>query len=195
MGKRAGYKYNLTIGIEQMETENSNKPTKESIFFGFFMNCQKNLYAYILSSVRNYSDAKDIFQETATVLWQKFDEFDQNSNFMAWGISIARNLVRKYFHQHERSKLKFDEKLIRKIEEETLSELNSYDTRVDSLRKCFKELSESNRQLIKLRYEEGLTIKSIAARFGKPLQGMYKYIARLQNALLECIEKTMALNE
>ena len=49
--------------------------------------------------------------------------------------------------------------------------------------------------MIKLRYNDGLTIKTIASRLGKPLQGMYKSMARLQDSLLRCIEKTLAASE
>jgi RNA polymerase sigma-70 factor (ECF subfamily) len=177
------------------ENSPANKSNQEAVFFELFMNCQKSLYAYILSSVHHYADANDLFQETATVLWQKFHEFDLGTNFQAWGISIAKNLIKSHFNKHRRSRLQFDDNLAKKIENETVAKLSNYDSRMESLKKCFEKLSDSNRQLIKLRYEEGLTIKLIASRFGKPLQGMYKYMARLQNALLECIEKTMALSE
>lgn len=181
--------------MESGQNNPSNKPTKESVFFELFMNCQKSIYAYILSSVHNYADANDLFQETATVLWQKFDEFEQDSNFLAWGISIARNMVRNYFKKHKCSRLQFDDNLAQNIENKTIAKLKDYDPRIESLRECFKKLSGSNRQLMKLRYEEGLTIKLIATRLGKPLQGMYKYMARLHNALQECVEKTMTLRE
>lgn len=181
-----------------MENSPKDLPDKsdlERVFFELFMNCQKGVFAYILSSVHHYADANDLFQETATVLWQKFDEFDQGTNFQAWAISIARNMVRSYFNRHKRSRLQFDDNLVKKIEDQTVSKLRNHDSRVESLKKCFEKLSDSNRQLMKLRYEQGMTVKLIASRLGKPLHGMYKYMARLQNSLLECIEKAMALSK
>ena len=181
--------------METGKNKQPNQSDQEALFFELFVGCQRNIFAYILSSVRNHADANDLFQETATVLWQKFHEFEKDSNFMAWAISIAKNMVRNYFNQHKRSRLQFDDHLAKKIESQTLSKLSSHDSRMEALRKCFEKLSDSNRQLMKLRYEQGMTIKLIASRFGKPLQGTYKYMARLQNALLECIERTMALDE
>ena len=176
-----------------MELDNQeNKSNKEAVFFELFMNVQKSLYAYILSSVRNYADANDLLQETATVLWQKFDQFDQETNFLAWAISIARNMVRNHFSNRKRSRLQFDDSLVQTIEEATVAGLDSYDARMMALKKCYEKLSDANRLLIKLRYENGMTIKSIASHLGKPIHGMYKCVARLQDSLLQCIEKTMA---
>jgi len=180
--------------MEDREIKNERNELKdEAVFFELFMTSQNKLYAYILSSVHNYADASDLHQETATVMWQKFDQFEQGTNFLAWGVSIARNIVRNHFRSRNRSRLQFDDHLMQRIEDETISRLDSDDVRMDSLRKCFEKLSDANRLLIKLRYEEGMTVKSIATRFGKPLQGMYKFMARLQDSLLQCVEKTIAM--
>lgn len=185
------------VDIEKQETEldnQANKSNKEAVFFELFMNVQRKLYAYILSSVHNYEDANDLLQETATVLWQKFDQFDQETNFLTWGISIARNMVRNHFRKRNRSRLQFDDSLVQAIEDATVAGLESSDARMMALKKCYEKLSDANRLLIRLRYENGMTIKSIASRFGKPIHGMYKYVARLQDLLLQCIENTMAEN-
>ncbi|MEN8127325.1 MAG: sigma-70 family RNA polymerase sigma factor [Planctomycetota bacterium] len=169
----------------------AKKSNNEAVFFELFMNSQKNLYAYILASVHNYADANDLLQETATVLWQKFDQFDLETNFQAWAIAIARNMIKNYFNKRKRSRLQFDDDLVQTIEKATVTGLKSYDARMEALKKCYEKLSDSNRLMMKLRYEDGMTIKSIASRVGKPIQGMYKFMARLQNSLLQCIEKTM----
>jgi RNA polymerase sigma-70 factor (ECF subfamily) len=167
------------------------KQPKDVVFFQLFMASQKKLYAFILASVHNYADANDILQETAIVMWRKFDEFDQESNFVAWGIGIARNLIKSYFTGRKGSHLLFDADLTAAIEDKTLERLGREDARMDALKRCCEKLSEFNRYLIRLRYTEGKTIKSIAHQLGKPVQGMYKTLARLQDALLRCIERSM----
>ena len=182
--------------MEKSENNNqAEKTTKESVFFQLFMNSQKNLYAYILSSVHNFNDANDLLQETATVLWQNFDKFDQKTNFLAWAISIARNLIRNYFNMRKKSRLQFDDELVQTIDAAIVKNIDGDNIKLESLKKCYEKLSDSSRLLIKLRYEDGMTVKSIASRFGRPLEGMYKFIARLQDSLMQCIEKTMALEK
>ena len=45
--------------------------------------------AYINALLLNRNDAEDLFQETCLVLWQKFDEFQPGTNFLAWALRIA----------------------------------------------------------------------------------------------------------
>lgn len=180
--------------MENREISNlESGPTKESLFFQLFMNSQKNLYAYILASVHNFNDAEDILQETAAVLWQNFDKFDPETNFLAWAISIARNIIRNYFSSRKKSRLQFDDSLMESIEQAAADCLERNNMRMEALKKCCEKLSESSRLLIQLRYEQGMTVKSIASRFGRPISAMYKALARLQDALLECTERLMAV--
>ena len=177
---------------ENNQTENA---TKEGVFFQLFMNSQKSLYAYILSSIHNFNDANDLLQETATVLWQNFDKFDRKTNFLAWAISIARNLIRNYFKMRNKSRLQYDDDLVQTIDAAMIDSLDGDNVRIESLKKCYEKLTDSSRQLIKMRYEDGITVKAIASHFGRPLEGMYKFMARLQDSLLHCIEKTAALEK
>jgi RNA polymerase sigma-70 factor, ECF subfamily len=182
--------------MEKIKDNNqTGDSTKEGVFFQLFMNSQKSLYAYILSSVHNFNDANDILQETATVLWQNFDKFDRKTNFLAWAISIARNMIRNYFKMRKKSRLQYDDDLVQTIDAVMVDSLDGDNVRIESLKKCYEKLTDSSRQLIKMRYENGMTIKAIASHFGRPLEGMYKYMARLQDSLLQCIEKTAALEK
>jgi RNA polymerase sigma-70 factor (ECF subfamily) len=168
---------------------------KDVVFFQLFMETQKNLYAYILASIHNYADAEDILQETATEMWRQFDQFKRGSSFIAWGIAISRNLIRNYFNSRKDSGFLLDDDLVQAIEDVTLSELDRNEVRLEALKKCYNQLSGLNQALIRLRYSEGMTIKTIASRLGKPLQGIYKRMSRLHDSLLQCIERKMAMSE
>jgi RNA polymerase sigma factor (sigma-70 family) len=97
------------------------------------MSHQKSLYAFILASVRNYADANDILQETATIMWRKFGEFDKGTNFVGWGISISRNLIKKYFRERKMSRVQFGDKLFQDISEKVEKGLDKMDSRLDAL--------------------------------------------------------------
>ena len=182
-------------------TENGNNKAEgyeenpEGLFFQLFMSHQKSLYAFILASVRNYADANDILQETATVMWGKFGEFDKGTNFVGWGISISRNLIKKYFRERKMSRVQFDDKLFQDISEKVEKGLSKMDGRLEALKRCSQRLSDTARLLISMRYNEGMTIKAIASQLNRPVQGMYKAMARLQAALQRCIEKELAKEE
>jgi len=174
---------------------NDRQIPKDEAFFQLFMGSQKNLFAYILACVHNYADTNDILQETATVMWRKFDTFDRSTCFVAWGIAIARNNIRSYYASKKNNRLQFSEKVMQMIDTAAVNDLPETQHRLIALQKCYDQLSESNRVILKLRYHSGLTIKTIANRLDKPIQGMYKRLSRLHDSLLQCIEKKMAVSE
>ena len=57
------------------------------------MSSQSRIYAYILMLVHNHNDAEDLLQETASILWEKFDEYIPEKSFAAWAVGIARNKI------------------------------------------------------------------------------------------------------
>ncbi|MCK5000630.1 MAG: hypothetical protein KAS23_13890, partial [Anaerohalosphaera sp.] len=84
---------------QDQREDDSFDESLDSLFFHLFMTHRKSLYAFILASIHNYSDADDILQETATVMWRKFSGFEQGTDFVAWGITIARLRVLKFFNE------------------------------------------------------------------------------------------------
>ena len=173
--------------MKNMKLENNNE-ANDALFFQLYMDSHKNLYAYVLAMVHNQSDASDILQETVTVMWRRFDEYDRSKKFLAWGIAIARNLIKKHFRDRKNSRIQFDDELVKKIEKSTIEQIANSDKKIRALKQCCEMLDDGNQLLLQLRYDNGLTIKSIASKLGRPLAGMYKKYSRLHQALLHCIE-------
>jgi len=45
-------------------------------FISLFLRSEREIFRYVAALVPNVSDAEDIVQQTALVLWQKFDAYD-----------------------------------------------------------------------------------------------------------------------
>ena len=168
---------------------------RTGLFFQLFMSSQKNLYAFILASVHNYNDADDILQDTATVMWRKFDEFDEDTSFVAWGISISKNLIKKYYSQRKRTRVQFGAALAKKISERMENSADQLKSRQEALRLCSRKLTNAGRTMIDMRYSKGMTIKAIANHLNRSVHSMYKAMARLQDSLQECIKKELRKRE
>ncbi len=177
---------------KNQHSDDSNGKALDSEFFGLFMKNQKNIYAYILSLVHNYVDADDIMQESTTVMWRGFEEFDQNTEFIAWGITIAHYQVLKFFKNKSRNKLQFNDKLLESIAETAASNVNSIDERLIALNDCRKKLSKRDNKLLQLKYTHGNTIRKIADDTGNSVHALYKTMGKIHNALQQCIEKTIS---
>ncbi|MCK4629078.1 MAG: hypothetical protein KAT56_08735, partial [Sedimentisphaerales bacterium] len=55
-------------------------------FLKLLMANDKRIYAFILTLVPGRIDADDLMQETVTIMWRKFDDFEPGRDFVAWGI-------------------------------------------------------------------------------------------------------------
>lgn len=164
----------------------------DSLFLRLFMAHQKSFYAFILALVHNYADAEDIIQETSAVMWHKFKEFEQGTDFVAWGITIARYQVLKFFKDRSRSRVQFNDELLKIVSDTTVSKLPEMEDRLKALRHCRAKLKEQDRNLLEMRYDHGISIKKMAESKGSSLHALYKKISRIQYALLRCIDSVLS---
>jgi len=169
----------------------ADRKNNESLFLPLFLVHQKSLYAFILALVHDYVDADDILQETSVIMWQKFAEYQQGTDFIAWGITIARYQVLRHFKEKSRSKMQFNGDLLHAITECTTSQLDSIDKRLKALRHCRNKLNEQDRTLVEMRYDFGIPFKQIAQKTGRSIHVIYKKMSRIQSALLMCIDQAL----
>src|SRR5437867_13314017 len=81
-------------------------------FVRLLLQHQRRIHGLILALVPNGPDADDILQETCSVLWQKFDEFDPATNFAAWALRIARYQVMAYYSTRRRQKARLSDETL-----------------------------------------------------------------------------------
>lgn len=156
-------------------------------FLQLFMANQKSIYAFILALVRNCHDADDVMQETVTLMWDRFDEFEAGTNFGAWGTQIARFKILKHYNRRQKQASRFGDELLDKIADCASNKLDHMDDRMSALQSCVNKLSERDRRLIRIRYEQNLTMKDIADHVDRPVGGIYKAMARIHDALHRCV--------
>jgi RNA polymerase sigma-70 factor (ECF subfamily) len=164
-------------------------------FFQFYLQNQNRLYAYILMLVPNSSDADDILQQTSSIMWEKFDTYNLDASFGAWASSIAKYVIFNHYKKKRRSHVIFKDEMLEIIAENAIASTRDTDERLTLLKVCVEKLSSNDRKLIKIRYEQGLKIKDIAERVGRPVQGFYKTMNRIHNLLLNCIRRKMLAEE
>lgn len=183
--------------IEDMQYHDNEDPKslRTEQFLHLLLLNQRRIFAFILSLVPNRSDADDILQETITVMWRKFGQYQMGTDFVAWGVTIAKYRILKFRKDKGRSKVLFSEKTMELLQAESGGFFRMMDSRLDALRTCVKKLGDSDLKLVQMRYEEDLAIQKIADRFGRSVQAIYKSIARIHCALARCIRRTLAMEE
>jgi len=167
------------------------KDSQDERFLRLLRGSQNTIYIFILALVHNQNDADDIMQETTTVMWRKFNEFELGTNFTGWGISIARNKVNKFFERHCRSRLKFNDSIIKAIEGRAASRMNEINPRVNALKNCINKLSNFARKLIQMRYDRKMSSQKTADLLGLSIHKLYRSMAKIHKTLELCIRRTM----
>jgi len=157
--------------------------------------CQHKIYMLILCLVPNWSDADDLMQETTEVMWRKYQDVGQITDFCAWGKTIARNKVMNFYAKKKRERVLFDDSLLDDVAEREEKTSLQAELRVQALRRCLKKLRANDRHLIQVLYGHDISIKKLAQEVKRPVQGLYKAMARIHHGLLLCVRRSLATME
>ncbi len=64
--------------------------------------------------------------------------------------------------------------------------------RAQALRICMERLPARSRELLRLRYDQGLKLKEMGARLARSLDAVHKALSRIRSALRRCVEEEVA---
>ena len=157
--------------------------------------CQHRIYAFILTLVPNWSDADDLMQETVEVMWRKSQDISRINDFCLWGKTIARNKVMNFYTKKKRERVLFDDTLLDDVVAREEKASLQAELRVQALQKCLRKLRASDHHLIQTLYEHDITIRQLAEEVKRPVQGLYKAMARIHHSLLQCVRRSLAIME
>jgi len=160
-------------------------------FMKLFVPNQRHLRTYIRALMPGSPDVDDVFQETSVLLWRKFPEFQRGTNFTAWSFRMAHFVVLNARAKRRRARVTFDQAMVELLAHDVTEMAGELNSRAEALGKCLRKLSSGDRDLLRRRYEDGATIKSIAEAVGRPIQGLYKVMQRIHDGLFECIQRRM----
>jgi RNA polymerase sigma-70 factor (ECF subfamily) len=161
-------------------------------FARLLLQYRTRIYAYIRSLVAHRADAEDLLQETASVLWRKFDAFQPGSNFLAWALQVARYEVLAYRQRRKRDVLQFSDNFLDALADETVAESARLADLQELLDQCMDKLPAADRELIDLRYRSDLPVKALAAQLGRPLSTTYDALNRIRRNLVECVQRALS---
>ena len=159
------------------------------------LDAEKRIYSFILTLVPNSNDAEDLLQETAALMWVKFNDNQDINNFTSWGIKIAHYKVLQYRQKKYSSKLKFTDEVLDQITNMTACVNDNLEERFEVLQGCLKKLPNRDRDLILLKHTKKLNAKSIAQKMQMTVASVYKTVPKVHDILLRCVKRTMREHE
>lgn len=165
---------------------------KKSRFFGLYNQVHVRLYGYLLAIVHNQTDAEDLLQDTAVVLWDKFDQFREGTNFGAWAVKIASNKAIDFVRKNRNTKMFFSEDFYTTVSQQALKDSFDDSEHSEAFGFCLDKLPENSRKLLSMRYKKGISIKHISRLTGRSANGLYQSFSRIISAMRECMTKYIA---
>lgn len=148
---------------------------------------QKRIYGFIYAMMPNQTVSEDIMQQTSLFMWEHFDTFKEGTNFSAWGISIARNLVKQYCRNQKRNFVTFDSQAIDNLIDQS-DVFETHSDQIEALRRCFKKLQANEQKMLEMRYIQGIGVQEIAEKINRTTSHLYRMMAKSHNSLLKCIK-------
>jgi RNA polymerase sigma-70 factor, ECF subfamily len=174
--------------------EPDKAPDKNKLFLRLFLQNERRLYAYILTLLPHRADADDVLQETSMTLWDKFDAAAPPTEFLAWARRFAYHKVLDFYKKSQRAEARLSQIFLKRVAETAAgqSEALQLDDRREALTGCMEKLPPRDRDLLTRRFADGATTLSTSAQVGRSVDAVYKALAKLREALLQCIQKTLA---
>ena len=164
-------------------------PERVNRFMTHLLRHQERLYHYIRSLEPRRQDADDALQETYLVLWEKFDEYREDTNFYAWACKIAYFKILQRRRQLQRGPSIFDPDVLRQLSEEAVLQTDVLEAQRELLDGCLDKLPPSDLELIAYRYARGYTRDKIAQLLGRSANSVSKSLSGIRRALWECISE------
>ena len=161
-------------------------------FMRLFLSCEPRIFAFIRSLVYSRADADDVLQETALVLWEKFDQFEPGSRFDRWAFRIAHFQVMYHRQKKARERLRFSDTLIEQLADDMLADTDQLEETQDALAHCLGTLPGPDHELIRRRYHGDTTNRDLARGSGRSESAISRALNRIYMRLLLCIEGTLA---
>ncbi len=160
-------------------------------FLSFFLEHQGLLKAYVLVATHNPSDADDLLQEVAGVLWEKFEQYDAGRPFRAWALGVARMEVLKWRQRRARSREVLSEEALEAMADTADELAEEAAARRSHLRTCLEKLAERASAVMRMRYRDSHAIAAIAERMKQSVASVEMILVRARRALRECIDRRM----
>lgn len=131
---------------------------------------QDRIYNYILRIIKNEDVANDIFQETFVKAIQTIRQgrYTENGKFPAWISRIAHNLIIDFYRQEKSENVQSadidDVDVLNRKElcEDTIEDMIISEQIRDDVKYLIQELPDLQREVLVMRYYQGLSFKEIA---------------------------------
>lgn len=156
---------------------------------------RSRLFGFVLSIVRDFDRAEDVFQDVSLVICESHSEFELGTDFGAWSREIARRRILSHHRAHVRGPVSLPDEALKHIQAgfDALEKVDNsmQESRVKAMRGCLEKVESAARKFLAMRYEKGMRLEEMAAESKQHPESIRKALYRTRQILRECIERRM----
>ena len=166
-----------------------------------FLRHQSDFMAYLMAITRDFGAAEEVFQNAALVVIEHTEAQEPIRDFRAWAKEIVRRQALYYLRQQENR-----EGRIRPIEPRLLEQIGRtfleddttdqvVNREISALQHCIRQISETARKMLSMRYESRASFQQIAAAVAKTESAVQRALCRIRKSLHDCVRSKVSLSE
>ncbi len=169
-------------------------PVDHPRFLRHFVANERTIFGYLLAAMADIREAEDLLQEISVALWESFGRYEEGRPFRAWALGIARHKVQKWRERRGRQGKVLSPEVLESLAGALEGEAEALSPRAPLLQQCLDELAGPSRELVDLRYREGLAISGLAARLKRSVAAIEMALVRVRRVLRDCVERKLRLS-
>ncbi len=158
---------------------------------------QTALRGYCQASLGHSEESKEALQRTSIVLWRKCGDWNPDTEFLRWAITVAKYEVLGVIRDRKRDRKRFvfASDVVELMADKASEAADSMSDRAVALEECLELLSNRNRETLCAYYVHGRSIQEVAAAQGKGISALKVMLMRLRRKLGECVEGRLATGD
>lgn len=150
---------------------------------------------YIASVLGDSHLIDDVVQDVATIVTEKFEDYDPGREFSRWALGIARHRIAKSIRGKVRDRHLFSSEMIDELADIVAEVQSELEDRKSALAACLKGLKGRSLRIIEMRYQWGRQVQGIAEELGMSRVAVSGVLLRARKALGDCIEHRLKRGE
>ncbi len=164
-------------------------------FLRLFMAQEESLRVFVRSLLFSRDEEQEVMQETAVVLWRKFDPEMTDAAFGRWAFGVARMEALTFRRDRARDRHAFGDNVYELLAETIVEQVETLEAERRALDACIQELPAEQRRLVQAAYAPGVKIDQLAAQLGRTAVSLYKTLHRIRLVLGDCTRRRLAAED
>jgi RNA polymerase sigma-70 factor (ECF subfamily) len=160
-------------------------------FTQLFSELAPDLNASIRVLVYDMNNVKEVLQNVAVILWEKYWNIADKTEFRKIAYTVLRYELLAYRRDKARERLVFDESVIALLVDQSSVEEQEISRERELLEKFMATMVAEDKELLFSAYQSQVKIKDIAKNRGKTPMTMYKRLQKIRAELFEFITEEL----